>query len=246
MTFCRASPNEPPVRAIKSAAFIRLLVADANAMVCELLTQAFHRRRMFEVSGCATTTAQVLSVISSAAIDVALVGAHLQDGRGSGLEAIRQMRMHSPHTRGIVLLDRSEGNLVVESFRAGAKGVFCRSQDSFEALSTCTAHVHAGEIWATSAQLDAVMEAFSSSAPKTIRDWKGHTILTPQEDRIVQLVATGLTNREVAAELRVSDHTVKNHLFRVFEKLGISSRVELVLLATRRQQQVLNIQDLAS
>lgn len=85
MTFCRASPNEPPVRAIKSAAFIRLLVADANAMVCELLTQAFHRRRMFEVSGCATTTAQVLSVISSAAIDVALVGAHPSGVEGAGL-----------------------------------------------------------------------------------------------------------------------------------------------------------------
>jgi DNA-binding CsgD family transcriptional regulator len=57
----------------------------------------------------------------------------------------------------------------------------------------------------------------------------GHRILTNREEQIVSLVATGLTNREIARELDLSDHTVKNYLFQIYEKLGISNRVELAL-----------------
>jgi DNA-binding NarL/FixJ family response regulator len=95
--------------------------------------------------------------------------------------------------------------------------------------------VHAGEIFATGAQLELVFEALATSTPLRVRDWKGDKILTRQEDRIVQLVANGLTNREIAAELRLSEHTVKNYLFRIFEKLGVSSRVELVLFAMSKR-----------
>jgi two-component system, NarL family, response regulator DegU len=60
---------------------------------------------------------------------------------------------------------------------------------------------------------------------------KGNTLLTPREEQVVALVAEGLANKEIAQELALSEHTVKKYLFRIFDKLGISTRVELVLYA---------------
>ena len=64
----------------------------------------------------------------------------------------------------------------------------------------------------------------------------GHSLLTPREEQVVALVAEGLSNRHIAIELKLSEHTIKKYLFRVFEKLGISSRVELVLYAVHHGQ----------
>jgi DNA-binding NarL/FixJ family response regulator len=60
---------------------------------------------------------------------------------------------------------------------------------------------------------------------------RGSTLLTPREEQVVALVAEGLGNRDIARELKLSEHTVKKYLFRIFEKLGVSTRVELVLYA---------------
>jgi DNA-binding NarL/FixJ family response regulator len=60
---------------------------------------------------------------------------------------------------------------------------------------------------------------------------RGHQLLTPREEQVVALVAEGLSNRDTARELNLSEHTIKKYMFRIFDKLGISSRVELVLYA---------------
>src|ERR1051325_7733449 len=65
---------------------------------------------------------------------------------------------------------------------------------------------------------------------------RGETLLTKREQELVPLVANGLTNREMSTELGVSEHTIKNHLFRIYEKLGISSRVELILYAVSERE----------
>jgi DNA-binding NarL/FixJ family response regulator len=200
-------------------------------MVCELLTNAFRRRRVFEVAGCAATVEQVLRLAKSADVNVALVPAHLQDGIGRGLDAVRQMRRAASHIRTVCLLESTERSLVVEAFRAGAKGVFCRSDGSFEALCKCILCVHAGQIWATSQQLELTLEALANYRPHPRFDLTREKLLSPQERKVVQLMASGLTNRHIASELGLSQHTVKNYVFRIFEKLGVSTRVELVLFA---------------
>ena len=86
-----------------------------------------------------------------------------------------------------------------------------------------------GEIWASKTELCYLLEALSDSAPAPITDSKGLNLLTKREEDVVRLVAEGLTNREISERLSLSEHTVRNYLFRIFDKLGISSRVELVL-----------------
>ncbi|HMC72953.1 MAG TPA: helix-turn-helix transcriptional regulator, partial [Terriglobales bacterium] len=72
-------------------------------------------------------------------------------------------------------------------------------------------------------------EAFANTAPLRNVNPKLETQLTKREDQIVDLACQGLSNRQISGQLNVSSHTVKNHLFRIYEKLGVSSRVELVL-----------------
>src|SRR5206468_12607033 len=85
--------------------------------------------------------------------------------------------------------------------------------------------------WANAQQLQYLLDALNQVPSLRVMNAKGMKLLTPREEQVVALVADGLTNREVATELGLTEHTVKKYLFRIFDKLGISSRVELVLYA---------------
>jgi len=211
-------------------------VADANAMLCQLLSEAFKRKRGFSVVARAVNLKQAFDAVNNNLIDVALVGAHLQDGRNSGLRAVQQIRGLQPNVRSIVLLERSERSFIVESFRAGAKGIFFRSESDFDVLCKCIVRIHQGQVWAGSAELEQVVEALVRSSPF---EWTGSGIqklLTEQERKIVRLVSKGLSNRAIATQLGLSGHTIKNYLLKIFDKLGISNRVELAMYAVSSQE----------
>jgi DNA-binding NarL/FixJ family response regulator len=91
--------------------------------------------------------------------------------------------------------------------------------------------VHRGQVWANSEQLQYLIEGITQVPSLRMVNAMGIKLLTPREEQVVALVAGGLSNREVAHELSLSEHTIKKYLFRIFDKLGISSRVELVLYA---------------
>jgi DNA-binding NarL/FixJ family response regulator len=91
--------------------------------------------------------------------------------------------------------------------------------------------VHNGEVWASTQQLNYLLDSFCQVAGLRVVSACGEKLLTSREEQVVALVADGLSNRDVASELGLSEHTVKKYLFRIFEKLGISNRVELVLYA---------------
>jgi DNA-binding NarL/FixJ family response regulator len=94
--------------------------------------------------------------------------------------------------------------------------------------------VHDGQVWVSSAHLHQVLEAFVSRGPGRILSSSGVQLLTKREEDIVRLVEDGLTNRQIAQELNLSEHTVRNNLFRIFDKLGVSTRVELALYSVNR------------
>jgi DNA-binding NarL/FixJ family response regulator len=94
-----------------------------------------------------------------------------------------------------------------------------------------------GLSWVKSDQLQSVIDALASATPQRMVNPRGQTLLTKREDDVVNLVVDGLSNRETAQKLGLTEHTVSNYLFRIYEKLGISTRVELVLYALRQKQQ---------
>lgn len=160
--------------------------------------------------------------------DVALISANLRDQPRAGFALLKQLLKVDPFLRCIMLLDTGDKDLVVEAFRSGALGVYEREQPYMH-LCKCVYSVHRGQIWANSQQLRYVLEALVAGMPTRITDAQGKILLTRREEQIASLVAEGLKNREVADQLKLSEHTVKNHLFHIFERLGISSRAELIL-----------------
>ncbi len=229
------APSREPLR--DSAEHIIVLIADDSRMACQLLKNALkHSRYRFYVSACAVTRSEITDSLSKHHADVALVSEHLQDGAFAGFEILDRLRTSYPKTRIILLLRHASQDLVVNAFRGGAKGVFCRT-DPVEALCKCIRAVYKGQIWATSSQLHSLLEALVQTAPLRVMSSQGRTLLAKREDQVANLVAEGLTNREIAHKLGLSEHTVSNYLFRIYNKLGISSRVELVLYVLRQRQQ---------
>jgi DNA-binding NarL/FixJ family response regulator len=209
-------------------------------MSLELLMGALKRHRHFRVVDSVTAAQEVLDAVKSTSPDVALITASLADGPLSGFGALRQIRDCSPEVKTVILLNGPERNLVVDAFRAGARGVLVLSSSSFKSLCRCVEQVHAGQIWASSNELVEVMEAFAELAPMRVVNADGMRLLTKREEDVVRLLAEGLQNREIAKELKLSEHTVKNYLFHIFDKLGVSSRVELVLYAVSSTKKMQN------
>lgn len=210
---------------------ISVVIATPHSMTRELFLAALKRRANFHVVASATTAQEVLEAVRLPNVDVALIAMTLEDGPLSGFGVLRQVRECSPNVKSVILLDGSERSLVIDAFRVGARGVFCLSQSTFKSLCRCVESVHAGQIWANSNELSEVMEAFSQLSPMRVVNADGMRLLTKREEDVVRLLAEGLQNRDIANELKLSEHTIKNYLFHIFDKLGVSSRVELVLYA---------------
>ncbi len=218
---------------------IRVLVADSTRMACQLLSDMLKRSHQFELVGCAPSSFEVLSCVSNDAPHVVLLSVNLDGQPLKGFKLARQLRAAYPEIKVIMLLDVSLRDLVVEAFRAGARGVFCRT-DSVRTLCKCISSVYMGQVWADSKEIRFILEALAEAVPLTFIDAKGATLLSRREQEVVRSVADGLTNREIAAQLKISEHTVKNYLFRVFDKLGVSSRVEMILYALSQRATALS------
>ena len=121
------------------------------------------------------------------------------------------------------------GSHGLQAFRAGARGIFSR-HDSVETLSKCIRSVYQGQIWANSEQMSFAVEALATSPVVRAVDANGLSLLSKREMDVVRSLAEGLTNREIAERLGLSQHTIKNYLFRVYDKLGVSSRLELLFM----------------
>ena len=99
-----------------------------------------------------------------------------------------------------------------------------------KAFGKCIHRVHEGQIWANMRQVEFVVEALATSPSIRALDAKGLKLLSKRENEVVRYLAQGFTNREIAERMALSQHTIKNYLFRVFDKLGVSSRVELLFM----------------
>lgn len=210
---------------------ISIIVAHRSPMAAQALCCALRgQRKHFAVVGCVHTAEELLKQVSAHHPDIAVISSILQDDPGGGFRVIRKLRVSAKTTRPIVLLECSDAKQVFGAFSAGAKGVVCQA-DPLEALCKCIQCVHAGQIWADSSQLQWIFETLAEREPARIISAKGIPLLTKREEQIANMVAEGLPNREISAKLGVTLHTVRNHLFRIYGKLGISNRVELVLYA---------------
>ncbi len=207
---------------------ISVLVAESSGLNCQLLETAFRRKhRGLIIVGSAVGLDRTVALVEERKPDVAVVSAQLEGGPLDGYRVLNQLRSLQTTTRSILLLDSRERDLVIDAFRCGADGVIFRDE-RIETLGRCIHAVHQGQIWASSEHLRYLLDALCHSMPLNLRERRIELLSKRQED-VVRLVAEGMTNRGVAAQLGLSEHTVRNYLFQIFDRLGVSTRVELVL-----------------
>ncbi|HEY1264601.1 MAG TPA: response regulator transcription factor [Terriglobales bacterium] len=217
--------------ATSAATAIGVLIADSNQTQRQLLSTALRRRPDFRINCCGLDGEAALAAMSSFPAQVIVLNLGHSRDAWQDMAILRRLHLSYPQVHKVVLLDTYDRDLVVNAFRSGAKGLFCFADSPFRLLSKCIHSVQQGQLWANNTQLQYVVEALTQVPSLRTVNARGLKLLTPREEQVVALVADGLSNREIAAELNLSQHTVKKYLFRIFDKLGISSRVELVLYA---------------
>jgi DNA-binding NarL/FixJ family response regulator len=210
---------------------IGVLVADSNRMQAQLLTSALRRHAEFSITMCRMETVSILQAVGGKLPRVALLSVNPPANIPETVATLRRFHLSHPDVPKILIADACDRELVVSAFRSGARGIFSITDSNLRLLCRCLLRVAAGQIWANAEQLNYLVELISEVPSMRVLNSRGDSILTPREEQVVALVAEGLSNRQVARGLNLSEHTVKKYLFRIFEKLGISSRVELVLYA---------------
>jgi DNA-binding NarL/FixJ family response regulator len=210
---------------------IGVLVADSSRMQSQLLMSALRRRPEFHVRACQMDNASILRAIDEKLPQVALLTAHPPANVSETVMTLRRFHLTHSAIPKILLVDLADRELVISAFRSGARGIFAITDSNLRLLCKCLVRVAAGQIWANTEQMNYLMELVSEVPSLRVVSSAGNSLLTRREEQVVALVAEGLSNRLIALELNLSEHTIKKYLFRIFEKLGVSTRVELVLYA---------------
>jgi len=210
-----------------------VLVAEANLLNCQLIEDALRRaRKSFSNVRTTINPAEALSVIKIESPDVAIISVRLT-GPVDGLDLLSSIHTLGVPTRTIMLLDSRDPELVVDALRFGAHGIIFRDE-ALRILIKCIRVVHNGQIWLDNANLEHLVLTLQKLVPLARRDRTALERLTEREKEIADGIAEGLSNRDVASRLNLSEHTVRNYLQHVFDKLGVSSRTELALYWLRR------------
>lgn len=208
---------------------IRVLVADNSRFHTELLVGVLSREAGFSVVSADLDASSLVVAAITHKIDVFVLGASVDEDGDRRFHVLRDLKEAHPQTRAVILLDSSKTESVLEAFRAGARGVFDH-RESADMLCQCIRQVHEGQVWVNNEQMALVLESMASAPIVKAVDAKGVNLLSHREAEVVRCVTEGLTNREIGERLGLSQHTVKNHLFRIFDKLGVSNRIELLFV----------------
>ena len=215
---------------------IGVFLAESSVLACQLLSDALRRLDdSIAVLACESDSRGFLLRLQESQPDVALISSSLCDGSMAGFRVLSEMRGRYPAVCPIVVLDTPEKDLIVAAFKTGALGTVFRT-DPIALLHKAIRSVYAGQVWANSCQMRYVLEALSTSISPCLLNARGESLLSLRQQQLVSLVAEGLSNREIAVRMRLSEHTVKNYLFRIFEKLGISNRVELIMYSISQHE----------
>jgi len=213
---------------------IRVLIADDHPIVRDGLRKLLSLEEDFQIVGEASDGCEVLDKVQELDPDVLLLDLRMPNL--DGLSALQALQQTNKHTRVIVLTASEDKNEFVQAMKLGCSGIVLK-QTAPELIVKSIRKVHGGEIWLDSHTTAAVMRQFAAPGEvSSSGSGKGRerSPLSQREREIVQLVAQGYKNKEMAEKMFISEQTVKNHLHNIFDKLGVSDRLELALYAIHK------------
>src|SRR6202521_554112 len=205
----------------KAKQVIRILVADDHAIFRDGLRKLLEAADDVQIVGEASNGNECVKMLAKLKPDILLLDLRMPEKDGLGV--LEEVNFDSLGTRVIVLTAAEDDRDVVRAMRLGARAVVLK-QSASDLLVKSIHRVFGGEIWLDNRMTAEVMKAFSKSADGTSR--RDKPLLSEREKEIVQLVAQGYRNKEIGEKLFISEQTVKNHLHNIFDKLGVSDRVD--------------------
>jgi DNA-binding NarL/FixJ family response regulator len=223
----------------REASPIRVLVVHRLRLTGDLFVETLQDDCRFEAFRSPGKLEIVVAALRERRPEVVLINADWGDLEIQAVDLIRLCHSTLPGVRTVLYLDTEDDDMpIVDAFRAGSRGVL-HKDDSVELLKRCLQMVAEGQIWARNDYLHHVLQALvQQEGVLGGRESATDINLSKRERDVVRCVADGLTNRDIAVRLDLSIHTVKNYLFRLFERLGVSNRAELVAYAMNNQSVV--------
>jgi two-component system, NarL family, nitrate/nitrite response regulator NarL len=227
-----------PVGTTAAKPKIRIVVADDHPIFRDGLCKLLALEEDFEVVAQAQDGRQVLEILQQLEPDILLLD--LKMPGLDGLGTLQRLQAARNKTRVIVLTASDDKNEFVQAMKLGTSGIVLK-QTATELLIKSIRKVHAGEIWLDSHTTAAVIRQFVAEDQQPVappppvqaqpQRERERSPLSQREREIVALVAQGFKNKEMAEKMFISEQTVKNHLHNIFDKLGVSDRLELALYA---------------
>jgi len=208
---------------------VRVLIADDHPIVREGLRRLLSLEDDVEIVGEAADGDATVALVEKLDPDIVLLDLRMPGM--DGFAALQRLQRLGKKTRVIVLTASEDKNEFVQAMKLGCSGIVLK-QTAADLIIKSIRKVHAGEIWLDSHTTAAVMRQFASPSEPAMQGGaraRDRSPLSHREREIVALVAQGYKNKEMAEKMFISEQTIKNHLHNIFDKLGVSDRLELAL-----------------
>jgi DNA-binding NarL/FixJ family response regulator len=208
----------------------RILLVEDHASFRQTLAFIFDQEPEFEVTAQAGTLAEARREMDGIEADLGVIDLTLPDGEGT--ELIGELREANPDFAALVLtasLDRAEHARAVE---AGAAGVLHKSAD-VDAILDATRRLGEGETLLSEDELIELLRLAGQNREEEVEARASIEQITPRESQVLQALAEGLSNKEIAAKLHMSVDTERTHMMNILNKLGVHSRLQALVFATR-------------
>ncbi len=211
---------------------VRILIADDHPIFRDGLKRLLESERDFKVIGEACDGVEAVKMVRQLKPEILLLD--LAMPRRPGLEALREMSTDATSVRVILLTAAAEKDQIVEALQLGARGVVLKDSATQILLKSIRAVMN-GEYWVgreSVSNLVQYLRGLVGSSTNTARQRRYG--LTPRELEIISAVVAGYANKEIAEHFKISEDTVKHHLSNIFDKVGVSTRLELALFAVNQ------------
>jgi len=208
---------------------IRIVIADDHPVFRQGLISLFRSELEFTVAGEATDGRQALKLIDDVHPDILLLD--LVMPRLTGLDTLRELATSLSPVRTILLTAGIEKEQIAQALQLGARGIVLKDAPTDVILKSIRAVMN-GRFWVGDTEVSDLVNILRTYVtPADENDSNKHCGLTARELDVVRSIVSGVTNREIAQKFSISEQTVKHHLRNIFNKLGVSNRLELALFA---------------
>jgi two-component system, NarL family, nitrate/nitrite response regulator NarL len=209
----------------KKPAKIRILIADDHAVFRYGLRALLESEPRFTVVGEAVDGSEVAKLTSE--LKPAVLMLDLAMPRVTGIEVLRELASAQGEVRTIVLAAAIEKKQIVEALQLGARGILLKDA-AIQLVAECIEKVVAGDFWVGHEAVTSLVD-YLHGLKRSAEGKAEQRLFTPREQEIIAAILTGCVNKEIAVRLSISEDTVKRHLSNIFDKAGVSSRLELAV-----------------